>query len=212
MYSRRKEEITLPGWLWFFLILPIVLIVALLYRQNRLAQIMQRLRPLRESLPRPFNPAPRYTEPDSIPLEIRSEEVIVIEGESNMDDEDLAIARAMAAEEKEALHPEALMPEVQQIENPRPAAEQPAPEDLEIIEGIGPAIARLLRNAGIGTFRQLAETPVERLDEILINARLRRLADPGTWPEQAMLAANGNWDGLKQLQNTLKGGRRPKAS
>ncbi len=192
MFSRRDEEITLPGWLWFFLILPIVLIVALLYRQRRLPRITQRLRSLRETLPGPFNPALRYTEPDSIPLEIRTEEAIVIEEEGNTAGEDKGIARGIVAEEKEA--------------------EQHSQDDLEIIEGIGPVIARLLRNAGIVTFRQLAEAPLERLDEVLTNAHLRRLADPGTWPEQAALAAVGDWDRLKEMQDMLKGGRRPNPS
>ncbi len=211
MFSRGDEEIVLPGWLWFFLILPIVLIVVLLYRQNRLPQIMQRLRSLRETLPGPLNPAPRYIEPDSIPLEIRTGGAIVIEEEGDTIDEDVAIARAAAAQEMESSQPEAQAPEAQAPEAQAPGTQQAAQDDLEIIEGIGPAIAGLLRSAGIVTFRQLAETPIERLDEILTNARLRRLADPGTWPEQAALAASGRWDELKQLQDTLKGGRRTTA-
>lgn len=94
---------------------------------------------------------------------------------------------------------------------PQAAQPQAEPDDLKVIEGIGPAISRLLADQGITTFRQLAETPVERLDEILRAANLRRLADPGTWPEQAFLAASADWDGLKQLQSTLKGGRRSRS-
>jgi large subunit ribosomal protein L21 len=33
------------------------------------------------------------------------------------------------------------------------------------------------------------------------------LADPGTWPEQAELAADGNWDALKKLQDALNAGK-----
>jgi predicted flap endonuclease-1-like 5' DNA nuclease len=48
------------------------------------------------------------------------------------------------------------------------AAPAPAiPDDLEIIEGIGPKIAGVFREAGINTFAQLAATPVETLREIL---------------------------------------------
>lgn len=83
-------------------------------------------------------------------------------------------------------------------------------DDLRVIEGIGPTIAGLLRNQGIMTFRQLAATPVERLAEILAQVRLNHLADPATWPEQARLAANAEWDRLMALQRTLKGGRRSK--
>ena len=34
------------------------------------------------------------------------------------------------------------------------------------------------------------------------------MIDPATWPEQARLAAAGQWDELKTLQESLKGGRR----
>ena len=83
-----------------------------------------------------------------------------------------------------------------------------APDDLRKIEGIGPAIARLLNEAGIATFVQLAEAEVETLDAILVEANLRRIANPETWPEQAALAAAGRWDELQALQDELDGGRR----
>lgn len=81
------------------------------------------------------------------------------------------------------------------------------PDDLKIIEGIGPKIAALLNQAGIQTFSQLAATPTARLDEILTTANLRRLADPGTWAQQAALAAANQWDALKRLQDSFKGGK-----
>lgn len=81
-------------------------------------------------------------------------------------------------------------------------------DDLTRIEGIGPKIAGLLRKAGITTYAQLAETDVERLRQILDEARLLQIADPTTWPEQARLAAEGRWEELKALQDELKGGRR----
>jgi predicted flap endonuclease-1-like 5' DNA nuclease len=77
-----------------------------------------------------------------------------------------------------------------------------------VIEGIGPKIAGILNAAGIVTFAQLADTPVDRLDEILREANLRNIADPSTWPEQAALAAKGDWNAFKQLTDQLKGGRR----
>lgn len=82
-----------------------------------------------------------------------------------------------------------------------------APDDLVAIEGIGPKIAGILKAAGIATFADLAATDVSRLSDILHDANLR-LADPTTWPEQAQLAAEGKWDEFKDLQNSLKGGRR----
>lgn len=82
-----------------------------------------------------------------------------------------------------------------------------AADDLKRIAGIGPKIAGVLQAAGIDTYAQLATTDVERLEQILGEAGIR-VADPGTWPEQAGLAAAGDWDGLARLQSQLKGGRR----
>lgn len=89
-----------------------------------------------------------------------------------------------------------------------PAVMPAQPDDLEIIEGIGPKIARVLRDAGITTFAQLAGTEVSRLDEILREVNLRNIANPTTWPEQAKLAAAGDWEAFKKLTAELKGGRR----
>ena len=86
-------------------------------------------------------------------------------------------------------------------------AEEPPPDDLTRIDGIGPKISEVLRAAGIARYAQLAATDVDRLKKILDEAGIR-IADPGTWPEQARLAAAGDWDGLKGLQGQLKAGRR----
>jgi predicted flap endonuclease-1-like 5' DNA nuclease len=79
------------------------------------------------------------------------------------------------------------------------------PDDLKRIQGIGPKIARVLGEAGIMTFSQLADSEAGRLRQILgeSDPRLLRLADPTSWPGQAKLAASGDWDALKALQGTL---------
>jgi DNA-directed RNA polymerase subunit beta' len=82
------------------------------------------------------------------------------------------------------------------------------PDDLQAIEGIGPKIASVLQAAGINNFAQLAQADVARLQEILAEAGISQIADPSTWPEQAKLAAAGDWEGLETLQDQLKGGRR----
>lgn len=79
-------------------------------------------------------------------------------------------------------------------------------DDLTMIEGIGPKIAAVLKEAGINTFAQLAREDTDHLKSILEGANLR-LADPTSWPEQARLAAQGDEEGLKALQGQLKGGR-----
>jgi hypothetical protein len=54
----------------------------------------------------------------------------------------------------------------------------------------------------------LAAADIGRLRAILDVAGLARLADPTSWPEQAQLAAAGQWAELETLQANLKGGRR----
>ncbi len=83
-------------------------------------------------------------------------------------------------------------------------------DDLTIVEGIGPKIQMLLNQYGVHTYRQLADTPVERLREILANGGPQlAMHDPGTWPSQANLAANDQWAALKSIQGFLKGGKKP---
>jgi|GEM_PF-3479437 len=86
-------------------------------------------------------------------------------------------------------------------------AAPPRPDDLKVIEGIGPKVARLLNEAGIFTFAQLAEADPVHLKQILEAAKLQMM-DPASWPDQARLAAAGDWEALKQMQESLKGGRR----
>lgn len=82
------------------------------------------------------------------------------------------------------------------------------PDDLKIIEGIGPKIAEIFAAAGISTFVKLAATDVAKLREILDGAGSKFAAhDPTTWPQQAKLAAEGKMDALKVLQDELQGGR-----
>jgi len=82
----------------------------------------------------------------------------------------------------------------------------PEPDDLKRIEGIGPKTSKVLNEAGILTFAQLAEAEVDRLVQIVQEAGLR-LVDPHTWPDQARLAAAGDWTALDKLQDELEGGR-----
>ena len=83
----------------------------------------------------------------------------------------------------------------------------PEPEDLSIIEGIGPKINTVLQEAAITTYSQLSKTDVSQLRKILKEVGLSRF-NPETWQEQASLANKGDWDGLTALQKELKGGRR----
>ncbi len=86
-----------------------------------------------------------------------------------------------------------------------PAADA-EPDDLTMIEGIGPKIASVFQSAGISTFAKLAESEVSELQKALDDASIR-LGNPETWPQQAKLAAAGEWEALEKLQDELQGGR-----
>ncbi len=92
-----------------------------------------------------------------------------------------------------------------------PAAKKekgPKPDDLKIVEGIGPKIETLLKEGGINTWEDLANAPVDRIKEILDAAGPRyQIHDPSSWPAQAKFAAAGQWDELKEYQEMLIGGR-----
>lgn len=98
---------------------------------------------------------------------------------------------------------------------PIPEDEKTAPDedkptimdDLTKIEGIGPKIQAILQGEGIFSFSQLGESTPANITEILNKAGIR-LASADTWPEQARLAAAGKLDELKDLQDSLKGGRK----
>jgi len=93
------------------------------------------------------------------------------------------------------------------VEEAAPVAEAPA-DDLKMIEGIGPKIAQVLAAGGITTFAKLGESTPESIKEILTNAEGNFAShDPGTWPKQGQMAADGNWDELKKWQDELDGGK-----
>ena len=81
-------------------------------------------------------------------------------------------------------------------------------DDLKKIEGIGPKIASILAEKGIGTFEKLSKTTAKVLEGILKEAGPRyTMHKPGSWPKQAKLASADKWDELKKLQDKLNGGK-----
>ncbi|HEY9526467.1 MAG TPA: 50S ribosomal protein L21, partial [Anaerolineales bacterium] len=84
-------------------------------------------------------------------------------------------------------------------------------DDLTKIEGIGPKVSKTLIAAGISTFEALASASVEEIQKVLTDAGLKMM-DATTWPEQAKLAAQGDWEALKTLQDNLSGGRKATAA
>ncbi|WP_108425064.1 30S ribosomal protein S2 [Flagellimonas amoyensis] len=86
-------------------------------------------------------------------------------------------------------------------------AEKAKVDDLTKVEGIGPKAAEALVEAGVSTFAKLSETSAEEIKEILTDASSTMAhLDPTSWPKQAKMAAEGNWDELKEWQDSVKGG------
>ena len=80
-------------------------------------------------------------------------------------------------------------------------------DDLKKVEGIGPKIAGIFKEAGIDSFAKLAKTDVAKLKELLEGAGSRYASKvPDSWPKQAKLASEGKWDELKKWQEEVKGG------
>ena len=93
-------------------------------------------------------------------------------------------------------------------EAPKEASKADKGDDLKKIEGIGPKIEQILHEGGITTFAQLAESDADAVKELLTAAGPRyAIHNPATWAKQAAMAANGQWDELKELQDQLDGGK-----
>ena len=126
----------------------------------------------------------------------------------------VAAAEAMAAPVKVAAAP--VVPAKVADAAVAPVAEAPkkaakadsGADDLKKIEGIGPKIEQILHEGGITTFAQLAESDADAVKELLTAAGPRyAIHNPATWAKQAAMAANGQWDELKELQDKLDGGK-----
>jgi hypothetical protein len=81
-------------------------------------------------------------------------------------------------------------------------------DDLKVIEGIGPALEKMLNENNISTYDHLANHTVVQLENMLDKAGPRfRVHVPETWPEQASLLRDGKTDAFKALTERPKGGR-----
>ncbi len=88
-----------------------------------------------------------------------------------------------------------------------PKEESTVKEDLTLIEGIGPKIAKLLNTAGINSYKQLAAITPDEIKSILSKGGSNYIGhDPATWPDQSQLAAKGKWAELSTLKEKLIGG------
>lgn len=138
------------------------------------------------------------------------------------------VAKAKPVVEKAAPAPQPEAPVSAPVAETAPEAEAPAEkvsksakitlpsgkkitaDDLKIVEGIGPKIEELLKEAGISTWADLASADLEKIQAVLDAAGPRyRIHDPATWAKQASLAAEGSWEELEAYQAHLSGGKEP---
>jgi predicted flap endonuclease-1-like 5' DNA nuclease len=80
--------------------------------------------------------------------------------------------------------------------------------DLTLIEGVGPKIAELCTHRGVTTWWALANCDLDLLRNMLAEAGAKfQTHDPTTWPHQARLLANGQWQKFKTLADALRAER-----
>ena len=81
-------------------------------------------------------------------------------------------------------------------------------DDLTLIEGVGPKIAKLLYAAGVTSYSALTGKTLDELKDILSKGGPTFAGhDPTSWADQAQLAADGKWNQLNELKDSLHGGR-----
>lgn len=80
-------------------------------------------------------------------------------------------------------------------------------DDLRVVNGIGPKIAKLLINRGITTWKALSQTSPNYLYAILHEdgGEHFRIHNPESWPHQALLLHEGRWDEFRELLEKLEG-------
>jgi predicted flap endonuclease-1-like 5' DNA nuclease len=116
---------------------------------------------------------------------------------------ELEAAAADAAESGRETPSSSSAPAVSAAEEPRGSRVEP--DDLTMIEGLGPGVCELCHGIGILTFADLADTEVSLLRTLLADAGARyQVHDPTTWPAQAQLLAEGRWDEFRELAASVR--------
>lgn len=125
--------------------------------------------------------------------------------------ENMALRGRLEQAQKQNLspNPDAVPPAPENTASGSAAWANSNPDDLKIVEGIGPKVEQILKAAGIANWNELAVQTGSSLKGILENAgSAYSMMDPSTWPQQAQLAAEARWEELRALQSDLRGGRK----
>jgi len=81
-------------------------------------------------------------------------------------------------------------------------------DDFKKIEGIGPKIQELLNKAGIKTYEDLKNSDRDTMKKLLEDAGPQyRMHEPETWPAQAKMAFEEEWEKLEEYQEEIINGR-----
>ena len=87
----------------------------------------------------------------------------------------------------------------------------PTPDDLVVIEGIGPKINAALISDGITRFVDIRDADEQRLRAAIKKAGISFAPSVSTWAEQAGYLVDGDMDGLRRFVDHRSAGRRPTA-
>ncbi len=153
----------IPLWVWVVAVI-IVIIVAIIWtlREEESAQKSTSVRPVKRTV--------IVQEPVAA-----TQEAVIMS----------VLAEDVAPNEVEQLTVAEVVDEVK----PTQSQTKTRVDNLKRVKGIGPKIEKLLKDNGISTFVQLAQTEVSRLQALLDEAEYA-LPDPTTWPEQAQELAS----------------------
>jgi len=101
------------------------------------------------------------------------------------------VENANLKEQITALQAEKASPPKSRVKKAVPAKVKPKKDDLKLIVGIGPVIAKKLNDSGITTFEQMAKLKPNQLEEIL-GELVKRLSDEADLISQARELARKN--------------------
>tara|TARA_R110000868_G_scaffold124959_4_gene330122 strand:+ start:56000 stop:56575 length:576 start_codon:yes stop_codon:yes gene_type:complete len=81
-------------------------------------------------------------------------------------------------------------------------------DDLKLVEGIGPKIEGMFKDAGIKTWKALSNASVAECQKVLDGGGNRyKIHDPASWPMQAKMCYEGKWANLSKWQDEHKAGK-----
>jgi predicted flap endonuclease-1-like 5' DNA nuclease len=101
--------------------------------------------------------------------------------------------------------PEAAKSEAISAPNALLSSDSSNASDFTKIHGIGPKLADLFKEAGVTSYKHLANMDINQIDKLFAdNSMLYNRAVAVTWPQQAKLAEAGDWSALRKFKASRK--------